>query len=801
MSKKQKDSSEFIQGQVRFICKHALGIVVAFTLATAALIPVASRLQLHANFLDLLSPKHPSIVNFKELLSHVGGTSFLIAVIESKDEASADTAAKEFTKRAASFRQVDYVDNRTNFPAFENRKLLFLNLESIQKLKRNVQDVIDYHRRKNSPFSLDLVEEKAPVIDTGSLQLEEKVSKIGGYSAKGKDSFMSVVLMKPRHAVSDFNNSAHLFNEAYTTFAEIQKTVKYPVTIGLTGAYKTRYDEYSTITKDLKLTGILATVFLILINLVGFRNIRSIFYAYLPLVIGTIWTWAFTQVSIGYLNLITAFLAAILFGMGGDYTFHILVSFEEDYRQTGNVEKAIAMTYSELWHPLWSSMWTTAVVFYAMIISEFEGFRHFGIIAGVGIVISFVIVLYLQPSLIILGERYFPMKRRPPAEPSKVSKRGIYGILICGLLFAAFSVTQIPRMRFNYDFTELQAKEEDALKIAEKIGTHFGVHLNPVVFMTSERATAAKLANDINLYIDKHPKTLFGFAASIMSHVPRQQTEKIKVLGEIDALLESRKAIIQKLDVDVQDSIEALRHQLKPEPFGVNDLPPGLGGQYEGEKKEISTVFIYPNERILNGEVDKKFIKEARAFPLPPGVKLAGEPVIYNDILKLLERDTPLAIGLSIITVFILVFMHFRRFDHVLWVHAPFVMGVLWMTGMMGATGLKYNFFNMVIIPSILGVGIDSGIYIFDRYKEHRSENFFETLRKSLKGVLLSSATNISAFGALMFAHHQGMASMGKLGFFGFLSCLLSSVLFVPAVIEFFERKYWRIFENVKFKR
>ena len=194
--------------------------------------------------------------------------------------------------------------------------------------------------------------------------------------------------------------------------------------------------------------------------------------------------------------------------------------------------------------------------------------------------------------------------------------------------------------------------------------------------------------------------------------------------------------------------------------------------------------------------MDKRFVKEARDFPLPAGVKLAGEPVIYSDILMLLERDTPIAIGLSVITVFVLVFLHFKRLDHVLWVHAPFLVGILWMTGMMGAAHLKYNFFNMVIVPSILGVGIDNGIYIFDRYKERKNENFFKSLRKSLKGVVLSSATNISAFASLMFASHRGMASMGKLGFFGFLSCLFSSVFFVPAVIEFFERKYAHVFRK-----
>ncbi|HLD49789.1 MAG TPA: hypothetical protein VJC08_01175, partial [bacterium] len=324
ISKTPKPKAGFVQAQVRFICKNALGIVIAFAAATACLIPVAARLQLHANFLDLLPPSHPSILNLKELMSHVGGTSFLIAVIESPDEETAQSAAKQFTTRAASFKQAEYVDDRTNFPAFENRKLLFLKLESLEKLQENIKDVIGYYRRKNNPFYIDLGGEKEPVIDVAFLELEEKVSKIAGYSAKGKDSFMSVVLMKPKHPVSDFTHTHQLVEEVGSNFSEIKKGFKAPLTLGLTGAYKTRYDEYQTVTHDLRRTGILALIFLLIINLAAFRNFRSLVYAYLPLAVGVIFTWAFTQATIGYLNLITAFLAAILFGMGGDYTYHIL---------------------------------------------------------------------------------------------------------------------------------------------------------------------------------------------------------------------------------------------------------------------------------------------------------------------------------------------------------------------------------------------------------------------------------------------------------------------------------------------
>ncbi len=780
----------FARRQARFINRNAHWILLFFLAATAALAPLAGRLQLHANFMNLLPAKHPSIINLEAMQKEIGGTSFVIVVIESPDESAALRAAELFSKRAESFRHVDFVDTRTHSPVFENRKLLFLSLESVKKLRKNVDDLLSYYRRKTNPFYVDLLEEQPPKIEEG-LELEEKVSKIGGVSAKEKSSYLQIVLIKPDHPISDFVATREIMEDVRAGFEEVKKELNLPVTMGITGPYRTRYEEYRTITHDLKLTGAIAAVLMVLINLIAFRNFRSVIYAYLPLAVGTIWIWAFTELTIGYLNLITAFLAAILFGMGGDYTFHILVSFEEDLRLSGgDVEKAIEMTYEELWTPLWSSMWTTAVVFYAMIISGFEGFRHFGIIAGFGIVISFVIVLFVQPSLIVLIEKYFPAKRKPSNAGFTPSKAFIVTVIAGGLLFSAFSATHISQMRFNYNFFDLQAKNNDATQLAERVGNYFGIFLNPVVFMTPDREAAARLAGDINRYAAAHPGTYFDFAASINSHVPRDQEAKIKELAEVIPVLEKYRPVLRKLDPEMRKKIQDLEKQLSPVPMTVEDLPDGIRGQYEGKNKNLSAVFIYPAHSIMDGANAQKFVDEARRFPAPEGVRLAGEPVIYADILNLIEKDTPLAVGISAIVVFLLVLIHFRRLDHALWVHAPLALGILWMVGMMKMAGLQFNFFNMVIVPGILGVGIDNGIYIFDRYKARRSENFFESMKKSLKGVMLSSATNLSAFASVMFATHRGMASMGKLGFFGFMGCLLSSVVFIPALIEFFELKY-----------
>jgi len=120
------------------------------------------------------------------------------------------------------------------------------------------------------------------------------------------------------------------------------------------------------------------------------------------------------------------------------------------------------------------------------------------------------------------------------------------------------------------------------------------------------------------------------------------------------------------------------------------------------------------------------------------------------------------------------------------------VIGFVWLVGMSKIFHFKLNYLNVTILPSILGIGIDNGIHIFHRYKKEKKATFIEIMRKTGKAVIMSSLTTMAAFASLGLARHQGMASLGVLGFFGFAACLLTSVFFIPAMIEFFELGYWR---------
>lgn len=771
--------------------RYAGRILLFMGLLTAVAVPLASHLRLRANFMDLLPASTQSILDLKELNGHVGGSSYLIAVMESPDAETARLGAEKLAQRVGAYPEVGYVNNRTDVPAFKDRKLLFLDMKSVEKLERDVKDVIAFHRRSSNPFYFDLLKEEAPVLDMKNYTTEGKISRIGGFSSKHAGSFMQVVLIKPKHPMSDFVSSEKLFEKMRVSFEEVKTEMggQSGLDLALTGPYKVRYDEYRTISRDLKRTGLLSAAMIGLIMIIGFRSLRSLFYIYAPIVIVMLWTCAFAFLAVGYLNLISGFLFGILLGMGIDYAIHLRIALSHHYKLLKDSAAAVEQTYAEVGRPIFTSCLTTTIAFFSLAISPFEGFRHFGIISGVGIMLSFLVVYYGMPSLMIVMERRFPPKKE---EETKVHKKFrvpgpvIISVLAASLLFSAYSIYEIRNIRFDYNFANLQAKDE-GIKLALRVYEHFGVELTPAAFMTKNRADAVALAAQINDYIDKTPDTTFDFAASLMSHVPGSQPEKIEILQRINALITAKEPMLSKLEGDARKKIDELKAQLGATELKWEELPEGMKRQYEDLAGNISAVYVFPKDSILDGQVAKKFVKELRAFPAPGGLRAAGEPVIYADILMLLERDSPRSMGLSLILVVAILFLHFRRPSHVLWVLTPIFLAFLWMIGMAGAAGFKFNYLNVAILPSVLGAGIDNGIYIYSSYQARRGGNFLRAIWNTGKGVILSSLTAMAAFASLIWANHEGMASVGLLGFFGFTSCFLASVIVLPALIQFKE--------------
>jgi len=107
----------------------------------------------------------------------------------------------------------------------------------------------------------------------------------------------------------------------------------------------------------------------------------------------------------------------------------------------------------------------------------------------------------------------------------------------------------------------------------------------------------------------------------------------------------------------------------------------------------------------------------------------------------------------------------------------------------MALCNIKLNAINMVILPMIIGIGIDSGVHIIQRYFENRAYDIKETVSHTGRAVIMASLTTIISFGSLITATHNALALMGLVIILGIVFCLLNSLITLPTLLIFSRRK------------
>jgi hypothetical protein len=111
----------------------------------------------------------------------------------------------------------------------------------------------------------------------------------------------------------------------------------------------------------------------------------------------------------------------------------------------------------------------------------------------------------------------------------------------------------------------------------------------------------------------------------------------------------------------------------------------------------------------------------------------------------------------------------------------PLVASKLQLFGLMGWLGIPLNPANMIVLPLILGVGVDTGVHIVHDYLRERAP--YRISASTGAAVVINTLQNIVGFGGLMIAAHCGLHSLGRVLTLGMACCLLSGLV-MPALLR-----------------
>jgi 1-acyl-sn-glycerol-3-phosphate acyltransferase len=114
----------------------------------------------------------------------------------------------------------------------------------------------------------------------------------------------------------------------------------------------------------------------------------------------------------------------------------------------------------------------------------------------------------------------------------------------------------------------------------------------------------------------------------------------------------------------------------------------------------------------------------------------------------------------------------------------PMFISWLWILGIMGILGLKFNIINIIISTFIFGLGDDYAIFIMDGLSQEykfgtKNINSYKT------SIFLSVLTTTIGIGVLIFAQHPALKSIAIITIIGMVTVLLISFIVQPLFYNF----------------
>ena len=138
---------------------------------------------------------------------------------------------------------------------------------------------------------------------------------------------------------------------------------------------------------------------------------------------------------------------------------------------------------------------------------------------------------------------------------------------------------------------------------------------------------------------------------------------------------------------------------------------------------------------------------------------------------------------IKVVVIAILLWVLWRRPAEMLLVMAPLALGSLLTCASMVIFGVNFNYANVIVIPLLLGIGVDSAIHLVHRADVGAEGEGGLLGTTTARAIFYSATTTVASFGALAFSAHRGISSLGILLVLGLLFMLTSTLVVLPALI------------------
>ncbi len=778
--------------------RHAVIIAsIAFALVAGW---IATRISVRADFSYLLPQSARSVLDLRHIEKRARVVGTAMVVVESDRVESRRKAAVMARDRIAALgpewvASVTFDERVKRRYLWEHRWLL-APLADLEAARDALAAEIEQAKLRANPLYVDLGDASAE--ESKSQALRNKLAaaerdKDDPGELVSKDGRVQMMIVHTGFSTGDVDRDRILIAKLGAIGSEIRNALP-DVEFGVAGDAAVSLAEHDAIL-DGMLRATLVTLALVAIALVWYyRSLLAIGALSWSLTVGTLATFAFAKLTLGYLNAATAFLSSIVIGNGINVGILVTSRYLEELRVGNDERAALTRAIRSTVAGTGAATLTAAVAYASLMITVFRGFRHFGLIGGFGILACWVSGYVVLPAALALaGKRIRPRPQAAPwlgrLLPQRLDMVALGMLVITGGA-AVISARFLAGEPFETNFRNLRSHSA-AIATAQRwmttIDKAFGQGLDAgFVIAVPRREDTPIVQARLRAADEGKPaeQRLFANLVSLDDLRGGDQIAKQAVLSQIRELLTSKD--VEALDEAQRSELDRLRPPERIPPIADSDVPEGLAWPFiesDGTRGRLILATAGRGYEVWDTRDTVRFARNVRALGLPDDVHLGGASFVFADVIDGVMRDGPratLAAGLGAILIVVLV-IGFNRFGFVTVVCG--VSGTVIMLAVSAVVGLKINFLDFVALPITIGIGIDYAVNIVARARQDGIDRGREVLASTGAAVILCSYTTTVGYGSLLLSQNLGIRSFGIAAMLGEITCLVVALYVAPALL------------------
>ncbi|MDY3196499.1 MAG: MMPL family transporter [Paracholeplasma sp.] len=448
-------------------------------------------------------------------------------------------------------------------------------------------------------------------------------------------------------------------------------------------------------------------------------------------------------------------------------------------------DKALQATIKKMVPAVLIALISTSLGLLSLYRSKVPMINDFGVMLTIGIIVAFIIVIFIFMPIIYIRDKHFPKEgksyQKKTKKPNDVIANFVgfilnakYMIISLAVILAVIGIVVDQQATAETNLENFMPQDSQALadirELRDLIGSteQIAIIVEDTSVLTNENLTI--IMNLENLLNSEYSEQVIESSSllSIFQMIGITDINKIN-----DSTLQSIPTDQKKLFINDTQTKTVINVSIKE----MNDA------EFNSFLEDLQQDIIQLNSQAK--------------------ITITGQSVIDSKMMEALTMGRYEITIIGLVLIFISLLVIYRSFYRAILPIIPIVLIVGWSGGIMALFGISYTPLTATLGALIMGIGTEFTILITERFDEEKlkteskEEAIKITLSKMTNPILVSALTTMGGFSALIFSDFVILSNFGIMTLVNLSLAVLSTIVVLPAILAISFKKEVKVKEPV----